>query len=94
MNIKQEIQQLKDNEQAGMNPETLKKDRPRVTFSFELWPFIPVLIVVGIANYLLSNSDASSVWNYWWLIFLVKPFLFGWGKSSKNRPPGCLKRAA
>ena len=94
MNVKQEIQQLKDEEKNIDYPTMISKGKSNIKFSFELWPLIPVLIIIGIANVILSATETSSFWNYWWLIFLIKPFFFGWGKLKKNRSGICLKAAA
>ena len=90
MNIKQEIQQLKDEEQGKVNPKLSKKERQRVEINFELWPLIPVLICLSLISTLSNSGLTINIWSYWWLIFLVKPFLAGWRKFSRPQSGKCI----
>ncbi len=94
MDVKQEIQKLKDDEQQFDYPTAPKKDRPRIKVMFNLWPLFPILMIVAIMNIIMSATEASSFWNYWWVIFLIKPISLGWGKMKSNRPGICLETAA
>lgn len=45
------------------------------------------LIVIGLVLLAIVLSGAD-VWSFWWLIFFVKPLLFGWGWGWGGRPGG------
>lgn len=47
------------------------------------------LIIIGAVLLAIVLSGAS-IWKFWWLIFFVKPLLFGWGWGwgGRGRPGG------
>lgn len=53
------------------------------------------LILIGIVLLAIVFSGANG-WNFWWLIFFVKPVLFGWscgGRSEQTGSFACRPRA-
>ena len=86
MDVEKEIKMLKEDEQSEVYPTGAKKEKARRTFNIELWPFIPAVVGIVLLSTFIRNGDgeASNIWHYWWVIFLIKPIFFGWGKGWKR----------
>lgn len=84
------INELKEIEKAKLKEQEiaqLKASQPNARSSTRIGL---ALIVVGLVALGLVLSGVN-VWSYWWLIFFVKPFFFGfgrWGYAS-----GCRRQA-
>ena len=84
MVIEKENKRLKDEEKQIEYPSVLKKKGKRRSVNINLWPLIPILVIMMTVNYFSGNGEGQSIWNYWWLIFLVKPILFGFTHKKKK----------
>ena len=84
MDIKTEIERLKDEEKNIEDVKSLKNEEQKRSVTLNLWPILPILIIVVTVSWFSNDGNGANLWRYWWLIFLVKPLFFGWGKKWKT----------
>lgn len=81
MEIEKEIKRLKDEENQIEYPAVEKQKSKRPQVNINLWPLVPIILIISAVNYFGGDGESPNLWNYWWLIFLVKPMFLGWGKG-------------
>ncbi|MEM9777763.1 MAG: hypothetical protein AAF902_24515 [Chloroflexota bacterium] len=90
MDLEKEIKRLKDEEQEIEYPMVTKETANRLSININLWPLIPIVLIISAVSLFGGDGESRNIWNFWWLIFFVKPMFFGWGKG-KHRGKSCNK---
>lgn len=75
--MKDEIDELKAAEKAAMD-DFVAVEKHKSASRANHVRFGLGLIVIGLVLLGIVLSGAN-LWSFWWLIFFIKPLLFGWG---------------
>lgn len=90
--MKDEIDELKELEKQVWKDAGLEEEYKKTSPSNRNFRLGVGLIIIGVVAMIILFSGVN-VWNFWWLLFFIKPLLFGgWGfghRATYGGWPGC-----